>query len=290
MTDSYNNILDALRNHGSDIKETGHGQSKATAQCPAHDDDHPSLSISKRKDGLGVVICCHAGCDYRDVLDKVGLQPRDLFDAPGMRDIYNPRRDYVYPDGRTVHRKPDKSFPQSGNTKGDSLYRADRISDTQTVYVPEGEKDVEAIEAVGGAAVCPPMGAGQNSLDRYDWSVLRGKHVRVVADKDAKGYKHAAQVFELLRGIAASVRIVQAAVGKDSADHIAAGKTLDELEPITVPVEVELPADEQPLETRVDSRTLFPPPTAPLDVARKLYSQYRISGNGLPILLAWRGG
>jgi putative DNA primase/helicase len=47
---------------------------------------------------------------------------------------------------------------------------------------------------------------------------------------------------------------------------------------------------EPPLETRVARRPLFPPPSAPLDVARKLYSQYRIGGNGMRTLLAWRGG
>jgi putative DNA primase/helicase len=37
-------------------------------------------------------------------------------------------------------------------------------------------------------------------------------------------------------------------------------------------------------------RPLYPPPSAPLDAARKLYSGYRIGGNGLRTLLAWRGG
>jgi archaellum biogenesis ATPase FlaH len=39
---------------------------------------------------------------------------------------------------------------------------------------------------------------------------------------------------KLLDGIAESVQIVEAAVGKDAADHIAAGKTLDELVNVTV--------------------------------------------------------
>ena len=84
---------------------------------------------------------------------------------------------------------------------------------------------------------------------------------------------------------------MEAAVGKDAADHIAAGKTLDEF----VDAEWcnhgdELPDHESPLETQDDSRPLFPSPTAPLYVARKLYRQYRIGGNGLRTLLAWRGG
>jgi putative DNA primase/helicase len=37
-------------------------------------------------------------------------------------------------------------------------------------------------------------------------------------------------------------------------------------------------------------RPLFPPPTAPLDVAHKLYSRYRHGSDGLRTLLAWRCG
>lgn len=38
------------------------------------------------------------------------------------------------------------------------------------------------------------------------------------------------------------------------------------------------------------ARPVYPPPTAPLDVARELYTRYRIGGKGLLTLLAWRGG
>lgn len=37
-------------------------------------------------------------------------------------------------------------------------------------------------------------------------------------------------------------------------------------------------------------RPVYPAPAAPLDVARKLYSEYRIGGNGLRTMRAWRGG
>jgi putative DNA primase/helicase len=223
---AHERLVDAVRDQGRDVKDTGHG--RAQAQCPAHDDRHSSLSIGPRKDGKGVVVHCHAGCSTQDVVSAVGLSMRDLFDNDDLRHVYNPRREYKYPDGRVVYRKPDKSFPQSGNTQGHTLFHADRITaDTTTVYIPEGEKDVEAIEAVGGVAVCSAMGAGKAA--QFDWSPLHGKHAIVVADKDDAGRKHACQVVELLRGIAASVRIVEAAEGKDAADHIAGGKALDEL-------------------------------------------------------------
>ena len=214
-TTAFDRLIDALRDHGCTVTANG---DKATAQCPAHDDGRPSLAITGI-DGQ-VLIYCHAGCPTEAVVEAVNLSVADLFDTRNGAD-------YRYPDGRIVHRKLNKTFPQSGNTKGTALFHADRIGDTETVYVPEGEKDVLAVEAVGGTAVCSAMGAGK--AHKADWTPLTGKHVIVVADKDGPGYPHAHKVAELLDGIAASVRIVEAAVGKDAADHIAAGKTLDEL-------------------------------------------------------------
>jgi hypothetical protein len=218
-TTAHERLVDALRDHGSTVNESG---DRATATCPAHDDGRASLSIGPRNDGKGVVLYCHADCDYRDVLAALKFSPRDLFDDDGMRAAYS---------DRTVHRAPGKKFRQSGNTKGNSLFHADKIGAAHTVYVTEGEKDVLAAESVGAGAVCPAMGVGK--APKFDWSPLKGKHVNIVADRDEPGHKHAAEIAELLRGVAASVRIVEAAVGKDLADHIAAGKTLDELMDLT---------------------------------------------------------
>ena len=200
------------------------------AQCPAHDDGRASLSISRRRDGKGTVIYCHAGCDPYDIVAAIGWTMRELFDDDQMRAAYNVRTVYDYPDGRKVHRDRGKKFRQSGNTKGTALFHADRISYADVVYVPEGEKDVLAIETAGGVAVCSAMGAGK--AHKADWSPLRGRHAIIVADNDQPGREHATQIAELLNPIAASVAIKQAAVGKDAADHIAAGKTLDELAPV----------------------------------------------------------
>jgi hypothetical protein len=225
---AFEKLVDTLRAHGSTVKESSDG--KAVAQCPAHNDGRPSLSISPRDDSKGAVVYCHAGCVYTDVLDELGLTACDLFDDAQFRNAYRNNATYVYPDGRKVHRKPDKTFPQSGNTKGRSLYHADMIGNADTVYVPEGEKDVLAIESVGGTAVCSAMGAGKAHL--ADWFPLTGKHVIIVADDDEPGLNHADEIAELLDSAAASVTIVKAAVGKDAADHIAAGKTLADFVPV----------------------------------------------------------
>jgi hypothetical protein len=228
MTPAYHIIVDALQANGSHVVERGAG--KAQAQCPAHDDHNPSLSIFPRADGKGTQLKCHAGCDVLDVLAGLGLTTRDLFDDPEMRAVYGDRATYAYSDGRRVHRKPDKSFPQSGTKTGNALFGAERIGDACLVYVPEGEKDCLAIKAVGGTAVCSAMGAGKAHL--ADWSPLSGLDVIVIADKDRAGHAHARDIVGLLAGKAHSVRVVTAAVGKDTADHIAAGLGLHEFVPI----------------------------------------------------------
>ena len=85
----------------------------------------------------------------------------------------------------------------------------------------EGEKDVLAIESVGGVAVCSAMGAGK--AKGFDWSVLAGRHLVIVADRDEPGRKHAEDEAELCKRLAESIHIKEAAVGKDVSDHIAAG-------------------------------------------------------------------
>ena len=221
---AYDGLFDALRDHGCDVKETG--QDKAISQCPAHPDRNPSLSITKTAGRT--LVYCHAGCDTVEVLAAINRTMADLYDEP-----YHDRRygdvyaRYEYPGGRVVLRTADKQFPQPGNNKDRSLYHADRIGDEKIIYFVEGEEDVHAVEAHGGAAVCSAMGAGK--AKHADLTPLAGKHIIVVADKDRPGRGHAALVAELLDGTAASVRIVEAAVGKDASNHLGAGKTLDQL-------------------------------------------------------------
>jgi len=171
-----------------------------------------------------VLVNSHAD-DKHQVLEAVGLTVADLFDEPRGA-VYN------YSDGRTVYRSPDKKFRQSGNTRGTALYRAELLPQRPEahVYVTEGEKDVHALESIGATAVCPAMGAGK--ANRFDWNPLSGRDVTVIADDDEPGEKHAAKVVALLENIARSITVAKAKVGKDSADHVAAGYTLGDLQPI----------------------------------------------------------
>ncbi len=57
-------------------KRSGEG---FVANCPAHDDKTPSLSIAKGDDGR-TLIKCYAGCETRAIVTKWGLKMSDLFD------------------------------------------------------------------------------------------------------------------------------------------------------------------------------------------------------------------
>jgi 5S rRNA maturation endonuclease (ribonuclease M5) len=221
-TTAYARLLDTLRDAGKTVKANG---SHADAQCPAHDDQHPSLGISNVP-GYGVLIRCRAGCENSDIVSALGLTMADLFDSrKGGR--------YKYSDGRIVKRTPGKKFTQSGFTQGTALYHVERITDADIVYVVEGEKDVLAVESIGGVAVSPAMGAGTKA-QRWDWTPLSGRHVIVVADKDSAGAPHADDVAAQLRNVAESVVIAESAEGNDVSDHIAAGYKLADLHVISL--------------------------------------------------------
>ena len=50
------------------------------ALCPAHNDNHPSLSIGLSEDKQKILIHCFAGCSTEDILKKVGLSMSDLYE------------------------------------------------------------------------------------------------------------------------------------------------------------------------------------------------------------------
>jgi len=203
------------------------------AQCPAHDDRNPSLKITGIEGQ--VLIHCHAQCPIENVLAPLGITMRDLYDNP--KDT-----SYAYEDGRNAHRTWDKRFWQTGNTNGHGttqLYRLTEVKsavfDGKTIWLVEGEKDCHAIEALGEVATTAPMGA--KNFHKVDASPLRGAKIKAIVDKDDSGEQWAKQVRDKLDGQAGTVEFYQAKIGKDAADHIAAGYGLDDFESVGSPGE-----------------------------------------------------
>ena len=78
----------------------------------------------------------------------------------------------------------------------------------ETVFIAEGEKDVAALVKAGFAATCNSGGAGNWRDDFARW-FDQAKAVRIIADKDDPGRKHAAAVAANLRSKAASVKVLE---------------------------------------------------------------------------------
>jgi len=111
------------------------------------------------------------------------------------------------------HRQPDGNGGWLWNMEGVPrfLYRLPELvaaDPAAWVFICEGEKDVDALAALGLVATCNPGGAG-NWKRLADDSVLHGRRVCILADKDAPGRAHGQDVAQWLHGKAADVRIME---------------------------------------------------------------------------------
>jgi hypothetical protein len=88
-------------------------------------------------------------------------------------------------------------------------YQLPKLLNAETVYLPEGEKDVHTLESWGLVASCNPGGSGNSTLYAGWADYFRGRHIVILPDNDAPGRKHAAAVAADLLGVGASVRIVE---------------------------------------------------------------------------------
>ena len=237
--------LDRVLDRIGNVRPSGNGY---VGICPAHDDRKASLGITENDDGA-ILLSCYAGCQTTDVVAALGIEMRDLFSRPSHGSLGEPERIYLYRDeaGKTLFeavRFPGKKFRQRHHDPADPearedgyvsnlegvrrvLYRLpELLASTETVYICEGEKDVEALVAAGKVATCNPMGAGKWKDDFSPW--LAGRNVIIVADRDEPGRNHAQRVRESVLGHAARVWIVHAKKGKDAYDHLAAGFSPEE--------------------------------------------------------------
>ena len=221
MISPLQRVLDALTEAGCRVRGGGDQQS---AQCPAHEDREPSLSISTGDDER-VLLNCHAGCTAEEIAGALGLTMRDLFPARDFID--NVEKVYVIrnPNGEEIARhhrldQPDGSkriwWTRNG-TKGLNglkirdlpLYGCEGLPgrpDDQVV-VAEGEKATDALRKRGFLGVGTVTGA-KGCPSPEVLAVLAGRDVVLWADNDEEGEDHMQRIARGLRGVAASVRIV----------------------------------------------------------------------------------
>lgn len=149
-------------------------------------------------------------------------------DRQGKPGKSSPQEYYYYHDesGTTlfrVVRTADRHFYQQKyvgaperyehGTKGVPriLYRLPEVKKADTVWIHEGEKDVESFLELlgpGEAATTNPMGALKWKPEYGFGKHLKGKNVIIVQDKDDIGRQHAQMIVNDLEGKAESVKII----------------------------------------------------------------------------------
>ena len=239
--------LDAFLDRLGGVRRSGNGY---VGRCPSHEDREASLGVTESEGKI--LLSCYAGCNTADVLDAMGLSFRDLFEdsvdhSSEPEIVY----DYTDEDGDVLFqavRFHGKKFRQRHLENGEWVWNLDGVRrvlyrlpeliegvrEGRTVYIAEGEKDVEALRVLGKVATCNPMGAGKWRPEYSDW--LTGVGVIIIADRDEPGRAHAETIKTSLQGKARAVWIVQARQGKDVSDHLSAGLGVEQLAPLRVRV------------------------------------------------------
>ena len=238
------------RLHG--VRRSGDGWK---AQCPAHHDAHASLSVSTRDDG-SVLLHCHAGCPTPAVLAALGLKFADLFAVEREPAARLSREtaltlvatyDYRAMNGTLLYqacryqpktfrvRRPDGHGGWAWNLDGVSpvIYRLPELAGRSLAVITEGEKDADALAALGFPATTNHGGAGR--FRRCHAEQLRDVGVvqaLVLADNDHAGREHAATVRRELDAVgvrAETLELPGLPEHGDVSDWLAAGHTFVEL-------------------------------------------------------------
>jgi len=199
------------------------------ARCPAHEDKRESLAVAQGDNGVAL-IHCFANCPTPEVVKALGLSMRELFgDRPEVDAAQYIYRDIDGSPLIRVTRTWPKGFRQGawdperncwlnrlGNVKR-VPYDLPEWHNSESVWLVEGEKDVETLKTEGVPATTLMGGAGK-WRDEYA-EYFRGKRVFVVQDKDDPGREGAARIRTELRGVAERCLVFEAPDGyKDVTD------------------------------------------------------------------------
>lgn len=252
---------------------TGHSMVRAglgfKGVCPQHDDQKASLSLRDDYESGRVRMNCHAGCDYLEISQALGLtkndflyptnghKPNPAMRAARQRDM-GPEQpgptgreiaSYAYQDvtGHTLYynvRYEPKDFRMRAADGRASVPRTvprvpynlpaviAAVARGETVYWVEGEKDVASLARLG--LVGTTCAGGAQAKIEPDWEqYFDGADLVVIADLDAVGKSYARRVANVLVNATVRTRIAWPAIDKpksDLTDHLDAGFTIDQLD------------------------------------------------------------
>lgn len=227
--------------------------------CPAHNDHHPSASIGWSAEKRQILLRCHATCSQDEVRAALGFTWGQLSES--TKSTFVCAYDYADEENEIVFqvvRYEPKAFRQrqlnpdwrEGRPVAKKwLYKVSNLPELRTlpyrlpellkalrtgenVHIVEGEKDADVLAAHGAIATCNAGGAGKWTDAHSEWFRGSTSRVVVIADRDAAGYRHVASVAASLARVGVTAELVEAAGGKDAAEHIS-HYGLDDFEPVS---------------------------------------------------------
>lgn len=196
-----------------------------TALCPSHNDKKSSLSIKQVSDRI--LIHCYAGCNYKDILASIGLNPKDLYLNNTVTTQTQKKEiecEYIYTDveGKPLYKvmryKP-KDFRQAKYKNNMWIYNMDNVRyvpynlteviKSDTIFWVEGEKDVENLKLLSLTATTTCKGANGFIKNHKEYTkYFCNKKVYIIPDNDDAGLKYATDIKSKLKGIASYVGII----------------------------------------------------------------------------------
>lgn len=209
----------------------GAGQNQYIARCPAHMDQHQSLSIGVGSDGR-ILLNCFAGCDTQEIIEAMGLSMKDLFVEQSKTEIDYPVYYYTDEKGNVLAKKERWQSQKKGfiwyrldsagewiKGLGDGvdklkmpLYNLKAIAEAppdRPVYLVEGEKDVETLRAYLFTATTTPNGASTKWGEVLYTEPFKGQTVYIIPDNDKAGYAYAQNAAIALSKVAKSVKVLE---------------------------------------------------------------------------------
>lgn len=241
-----------------------HYGDKAQARCPCHDDKQASLTITKGR--RSTLLHCHAGCNFEDIIQKVGLKKQDLYfeeRPPGsswrayvegrehkrIEAVYNyvsssngkytftkirmqdKRMIYgVLCNGRFTYGLGGKHRKDLKSVYGDLKALNKAIAEGKPIFIPEGEKDVDTLTKRGYTALTY---GGSGDWQSEFATLFKGAEVYILADNDEPGRKVANTILSDLKGIAKSAKVIVPVPDipkADISDYFEAGHSNEDFE------------------------------------------------------------
>ena len=231
MSDKNTELLN-IASYCGNYKKEGDGY---LCKCPCHDDNKPSLLLNISPNNK-IIAYCRAGCDWKTILDhfkskglmsddknhstspskdiitdtyiyestigdvvfeKQRLEPQDMKDCGIKRFLY---RRKLQGQNKYSYKDVIKSIP---STIPVPLYKLPRIFKASTIYLTEGEKDVNTLLKYlvddSHTATCNHDGAGKWLPHYNTW--LKSKTVIILQDNDDSGERHTSIITENLADI-----------------------------------------------------------------------------------------